>query len=332
MKGVWDFMKELLLKYKQILIIIFALLVPLAIKNQYILHLVIMACIYAYMAIGLDLMMGYTGALSLAQAAFFGIGAYTSTLMSLKLGASPWVGLLTAILITAVISFFVGYISLRSRGISFLIMTFSFSGIAHLVALNWVKFTNGPMGIARIPSFRIGQLEFITKTRYYYIVLFFLVLVYYIADKLVNSRVGRAWIGIRENELFAESLGVNPFLYSLASFIIGSSFAGLSGGLYAHYINFISPEALAFSITITLLVMTVMGGKGTIAGPVIGAFIFTVLPEYLRIADDFRLPIFGIILVILALYIPKGLVPSIKDWHYKRLNKGVNILESTSSK
>ncbi len=325
-------MRSRLLKYKPLIIILLSLLVPAVIRNQYMLHLVIMACIYSYMAIGLDLMMGFAGTLSLAQASFFGIGAYTSSLLAINLGISTWLALLLSILLTAALSFLIGYISLRSRGTSFLIMSFSFSGIAHLIALNWIKLTNGPMGLARIPLFKIGSFEFETKAKYYYIVLFFLILVYYLASKIANSRIGRAWIGIRENELFAESLGVNPFRYCLIAFVIGSSLAGLAGSLYAHYINFLSPEALSFSITITLLVMAVMGGKGTIIGPIIGAFIFTVLPEYLRIADDLRLPIFGVILVILALFIPKGLVPTFKDWYSKHLNKGGNILESSTNK
>ena len=325
-------MKNKLIKYRPILIIILALFVPIIVKSQYNLHMIIMACIYAIMAIGLDLVMGYTGALSLAQATFYGVGAYVSALVTLKFGVTTWIGLLAAVIVTMLLSFLVGFISLRSRGTSFIIMSFSFAGIAHLVALNWVNLTNGQMGLARIPSPQIASFQFNSKISYYYLVLLFLVLTYFIATRLVNSRLGRAWIGIRENELLAESLGINPFKYSLIAFIIGSSLAGVSGSLYAHYTNFVSPENLIFSVTIMLLIMTVVGGKGTIIGPIIGSLIFTVLPEYLRIADELRMPIFGVILILLALFIPKGLVPAYREWAREHIKKVVSTNESFANR
>jgi len=310
-----------LAKFKLPLILIILLSLPFLVTSKYNMHLIIMAGIFAIMSIGLDIIMGYAGHLSLAHASFYGIGAYVSALLTLRLGWSVWIGLIAAILITTLVSYLVGYISLRSRGTTFIILTFSFSGIAHLIALNYVELTNGQMGLASIPMPVIGGFTFSSRMSFYYLVLFFLIITYYIAVKLTNSRLGRAWIGIRENELLAESLGINPFRYSLLAFMIGSSLAGLSGGLYAHYTCFVSPENLQFGVVIILLVMVVLGGKGTIIGPVIGAVIFTVIPEYLRIADDLRLPIFGALLVILALYMPKGLVPFCKTWLIKYSQK-----------
>ncbi len=309
-------------------ILLFLLVVPFLVTSRYNMHLIVMAGIYAIMAIGLDIIMGYTGQLSLAQASFYGIGAYTSTLLALRLGLSFWVGLVAAVLVTLLTSLVVGYISLRARGTAFVIMSFSFQGIVHLVALNFVALTNGQMGLARIPSPSIAGFSFGSQKAFYYLVLAFVALTYYIAVRLTSSRIGRAWVSIRENELLAESLGVDPFRYSLFAFMIGSSMAGLSGSLYAHYASFISPETLSFGVIITLLVMTVLGGKGTIVGPVIGAVIFTVIPEYLRIADDLRLPIFGVLLIVLALFMPKGLVPFVQGWLRNRSRaKGVAVGE-----
>ncbi|MEL7566918.1 MAG: branched-chain amino acid ABC transporter permease [Dehalobacterium sp.] len=314
-------MSKNLSKFKWPLILIILLLVPFLVTSKYNMHLIIMAGIYAIMAIGLDIIMGYTGQLSLAHQSFYGIGAYVSALLTLRLGWSVWFGMVAAILATLLVSYLVGYISLRVRGTTFIILTFSFSGIAHLVALNYVELTNGQMGLSSIPMPSIGGFTFGSRMSYYYLVLFFLVITYYIAVRLTKSRLGRSWIGIRENEILAESLGVNPFHYSLFAFMIGSSLAGFAGALYAHYTCFVSPENLQFGVVITLLVMVVLGGKGTIIGPVIGAVIFTVVPEYLRIAEDLRLPIFGILLVILALYIPKGLIPFCQDLLAKKRQK-----------
>jgi branched-chain amino acid transport system permease protein len=315
-------------KLKTAGVIVLLILLPFLVTNQYNLHMIVMAGIYAIMAIGLDLIIGYTGALSLAHAAFFGIGAYTSALLTLNTGVNFWVGLLAAIGATAFASLLVGLVCLRTRGIAFIIMTISFANITYLIALNWVSLTNGQMGLSLIPPPILGAFKFDAKFSYYYLVLALMLLVYYLARCLVNSRVGRAWIGIRENELLAESVGVDPFKYSLFAFVAGSSLAGLSGSLYAHYTTFISPENLMFSVTLILLVMTVLGGKGTLLGPVIGAAIFTVVPEYLRIAEDLRLPIFGLLLVVLALFMPKGLLPAFLNWYDARRGKGVEKHEA----
>ena len=203
--------------------------------------------------------------------------------------------------------------TLRVRGHCFVLITIAFAEIFKLIHFNWVDLTHGQMGLSDIvpPAIRIPgliDLAFSTKTQYYYLALVLVVITVYVNNRLVHSRLGRAFIGIRENEMLAESVGINAFKYSMVAFIVGAFFAGIAGSYYAHYITFISPDLFSFSVTTTMIVMLVMGGKGTVAGPIVGAVIFTVLPEYLRVAEKLRLPIFGLILLIGIMYMPQGLI------------------------
>ncbi|ATW24602.1 branched-chain amino acid ABC transporter permease [Candidatus Formimonas warabiya] len=287
------------------------LILPFVIKNPYLMHLAIMSIIFAIMAQGLNLILGYAGNLSLGQAALYAIGGYAFTLLVKNLSFNFWISVLLAIMITAFIGYLVGLISLRVRGAAFIIMTISFSSIVHLVLLNWVGLTNGQMGIANIPSPAIGGFVIDSKMSFYFLVLVFLIFVQFISGRLIHSKVGRAFIAVKDDELLASSVGISSYRYSLFAFVLGASCAGLSGSLYASYAQFISPEMSSFTlIMLPLLMMTVLGGRQTLWGPVLGAFIFTILPEYLRLAEDLRLPIFGFLLILMVLFIPDGLLPA----------------------
>jgi len=284
---------------------------PFVIKSPYLMHLLIMALIFAIMAQGLNLIWGYSGNLSLGQAALYAIGGYAFTLLVKNLNMNFWLALFLAIVSVAFIGFLIGLLSLRVRGPAFIIITISFSHIVHLVLLNWITLTNGQMGIANIPSPNIMNFIFDSKMSFYFLVLTFLALVQFISGRLIYSKIGRAFIAVKDNELLASSVGISAFRYSLFAFVLGAAFTGLSGSLYASYIQFISPEMSSFSfIMLPLLMMTVLGGRQTLWGPILGAFIFTVLPEYLRIAQDLRLPIFGFLLIIMVLFVPDGILPA----------------------
>lgn len=297
------------------------LIFPLVVRSQYQVHLMVLAGIFVILASGLNLLSGYVGLLSLTHGAFLGLGAYISAMLSKNYGTPFLLNFLLAGVLTAVISYLFGLVSLRVRGAAFIIMTMSFLQILHLLALNLVKFTQGQMGIGNIPRAKIFGYVFASKTSYYYLVLAVCVISIYIIYRLVNSRIGRAWITIRENEDLAKSVGVDVFSYANLAFVIGAFFAGLAGSLYAHYITFISPDLFLFAITTELLVMMIMGGKGTITGPIIGAIVFSMLPEYLRIAAKWRMPIFGAILVIGIIFLPNGIVKlpnQIVEWRRRR--------------
>ncbi len=305
----------------------FLLLLPWIIRDNYNMHLIIMSMIFIELAAGLNLIVGYVGQLSLGHAAFFGIGAYTSALFNLNLGVPFWEGMILAGGMAALIGFLLGYVTLRVRGHCFVLITIAFAEIFKLIHFNWVELTHGQMGLSDIhpPAIQIPglvEMVFSTKAQYYYLALVLVAVTIYANSRLVHSRLGRAFVGIRENEMLAESVGINAFKYSMVAFVVGAFFAGIAGSYYAHYITFISPDLFSFSVTTTMIVMLVMGGKGTVAGPIVGAVIFTILPEYLRIAEKLRLPIFGLILLIGIMYMPQGLIKVWENFLFKLRARG----------
>lgn len=276
----------------------------------YHLHLLVMAAIFAILAASLGLVIGYAGLLSLGHTAFFGIGAYTSALLFLKLGVSMWWGMLAAALVSALTAFVLGALILRVRGNRFVIVTVAFAEIMRLVAHNWVEVTRGQMGLPGIlpPKIDLLGIDFNNKVNFYYVAIVVAGLSIWALSRIARSPLGWGFVAVRENEALGESVGISAYRHAMMVFVIGAFFAGIAGSLYAHYINFIGPDLFYFSYTTILLVMVVMGGLGTIIGPVIGALVFTLLPEYLRVASEYRLVFFGAILIVGILFVPRGLM------------------------
>ncbi len=288
-----------------------ALTLPLWLQSPYHLHVAIMAGIFGVLAMSLNLLLGYTGQLSLGHAAFFGIGAYTSALLTLKLDWSFWPALAVAVALAALAGFFIGRLALKLRGAYFVLVTISFAGVISLVSINWIELTNGPLGLPGVPAPALGPWSFRTKTAYYYLVLAACGLSYLVCRRLVMSRIGRALVALRENEPLAESVGVDVTHYLVLAAVVSAAMAGLGGSLYAHYTRFVSPEVFLFTYTVTMVIMVVAGGKGTLAGPVVGATLFTVLPEALRAAASWQWQMlaYGVLLVLLVFFLPRGIVP-----------------------
>jgi branched-chain amino acid transport system permease protein len=270
------------------------------------------------LALSLNLLLGYAGQLSLGHAAFFGIGAYATALLTVKLECSPWVGLLAAVLLPAAAGWGIGRLALKLRGAYFVLLTISFAGVVSLVSLNWMDLTNGPLGLPGIPPVeialpRLPAISLRSKSAYYYVVLTAVVGCYCVCWALVRSRVGRAFVALRENETLAASVGIDGTHYLVLAALISAGMAGLGGGLYAHYTRFVSPEVFLFSYTVTMVIMVVAGGKGTLAGPVVGAVLFTVLPEVLRAFTSWQwqMLLYGIVLIAVLFFMPRGIVPTI---------------------
>jgi branched-chain amino acid transport system permease protein len=300
-------------------VLLVALAAPFWVWNPYHLHTLIMAGIFAVLALSLNLLLGYTGQLSLGHAAFFGIGAYASALVSVKLEWSPWIGLLTAVVVPGLAGWVIGRLALKIRGAYFVLLTISFAGVVSLVSVNWMELTNGPLGIPGVPAIEIAipglfAVSLLRKSHYYYLVLAAVVLCYLLCRAVVRSRVGRALVALRENETLAESVGVNVTHYLVLATVISAAMAGLGGGLYAHYTRFVSPEVFLFTYTVTMVIMVVAGGKGTLLGPVVGAVLFTVLPEVLRAAASWQwqMLLYGILLIVVLFFMPQGIVPSLR--------------------
>ena len=278
----------------------------------YHLHLLIMAAIFTILAVSLGVVIGYAGLLSLGHAAFFGIGAYTSALLFLHFGLSMWWGMLAAASLASLTAFLLGALILRVRGNRFVIVTIAFAEIMRLVAHNWVDVTRGQMGLAGIlpPTLALPGyvIDLNIKENFYYVAVLIAALSIFALSRIARSPLGWGFLALRENETLGESIGVSAYRHAMIVFVIGAFFAGIAGSLYAHYINFIGPDLFYFSYTTIMLVMVVMGGLGTIVGPFIGALVFTLLPEYLRVASEYRLVFFGAILIVGILLVPRGLV------------------------
>jgi branched-chain amino acid transport system permease protein len=288
-----------------------ALTLPLWLQSPYHVHVAIMAGIFGVLAMSLNLLLGYTGQLSLGHAAFFGIGAYTSALLTLKLDWSFWPALAAAVALAGAAGFCIGRLALKLRGAYFVLVTISFAGVISLVSVNWIELTNGPLGLPGVPAPELGPWSLRTKTAYYYLVLAAVGLSYLVCRRLVLSRVGRALVALRENEPLAESVGVDVTHYLVLATVVSAAMAGLGGSLYAHYTRFVSPEVFLFTYTVTMVIMVVAGGKGTLAGPLVGAVLFTVLPEALRAAASWQWQMlaYGVLLVLLVFFLPRGIVP-----------------------
>jgi branched-chain amino acid transport system permease protein len=283
-----------------------------AVTAGYHLHLLIMTAIFAVLAVSLGLVIGYAGLLSLGHVAFFGIGAYTSALLYLHFGLTMWWGMLAAALLSSLVALLLGGLILRVRGNRFVIVTVAFAEIMRLVAHNWVEVTRGQMGLAGIMPPKLEFLGHVVdlneKAYFYYVAVGVATVSVLILSRIAHSPLGWGFLALRENEKLGESIGVSAYRSALTVFVVGAFFAGIAGSLYAHYINFIGPDLFYFSYTTILLVMVVMGGLGTIAGPIVGALVFTLLPEYLRVASEYRLVFFGAILIVGILLVPGGLI------------------------
>jgi ABC-type branched-subunit amino acid transport system permease subunit len=294
------------------LLVVFVAIFPFIVSTPYFVHIFVLMGMYIVFALSYDLSVGQVGVLSLAHPAFFGIGAYTAAILAVNYNSNPFFSFILAAILAGILAFCIGIPSFRLSLHSFAIGTLGFALIVELVCRNWIGLTRGPMGIPGIPrpTFAIPYLfswRVNTLTEFYYLmyILVGLGVAFYLI--LTRSRVGRAFLAIREDELLAASAGINPLKYKMIAFIAGACMAGVIGAFYAHWYSLVSPEQLGFYYTINLLIIVFLGGRGSFRGIVVGAFLFTALPEFLRIAPQFRLILYGIILLLTVMYFPDGI-------------------------
>jgi branched-chain amino acid transport system permease protein len=297
-----------------------AFALPQLVTVPYFMHLIILALIWVILAQGQNLIQGFVGYVSIAQAGFMGIGAYFSTLLSVKLGWSVWTTLWIAPLFTTLVSVLVGYPSLRVKGHYFAIVTLAYNMVIFTILLTFSSVTGGEAGISNVPrpsEFSLWgwvvNFEGRSNTAYYTLVLLSALLATGLCAIILHSRVGRVLVAIRQNESLADAMGVSTWRYKLFAFVVSAGLAGFAGALYAHYIGFLNPEPFGVDQSLNAILAVILGGSGTLAGPVVGAFAVTFLPEYLRIADSFRLVTYGFILVVATIFLPRGLVPVAQD-------------------
>jgi len=280
-------------------------------QQRYVLHILIFTALFAALALSYDLVVGHVGSLSLAHPAFFGIGAYAAALLATGAHWPFLAGLAAAVAIAGVAALLIGVPAFRLAEHSFAIGTLGFAIVTQIVATNWVEFTHGPLCVTGIPrpSLTVGatRLQIATLPQYYWLALAAVGLVALLYRGLTTFRIGRAMSAVRDNEPLAASAGINPLKYRMLAFAVGAAVAGGVGALYAHYITVLCPEELGVGLTVNLLVILFLGGVGTLRGVLIGAVLFTALPEVLRVAPTWRLVIYGLLLLAIVIRAPEGL-------------------------
>ncbi len=290
--------------------------IPLIIKSNYYLSVLIIIGTYTLITVGLCLLMGYAGQVSLGHAAFFGIGAYASGILSTTFHVNPWLAMILAALITAIIAYAIGAPILKLKEHYLALASLGFGIIIYFVFVQWGDLTGGPSGLVGIPLLNIGKFEFNNDTRYYYLVWIMAVLGIVAANNLVHSRIGRALRAIHGSEVAAESMGVDTARMKVKIFMISAIYGSIAGSLYAHYVTFISPSPFGFKASVEFVLMAVVGGLTSVWGPLFGVTAVTVLTEFLRdivphiipsAGGEFEIIFFGIILIIIMVFLPEGL-------------------------
>lgn len=283
---------------------------------EYVLHILILVGIYAILALSLNLIAGYTGLMSISHAAFYGVGAYTVALMAVNLHINFFVGMLAGMVLSGLLGLVIGWPSLRIHDDYFVITTFGFQMIVFSVLNNWVDITKGPLGIPGIPQPELFGFKFTSHWHFLLLSWVLAFVVFWLVSRLANSPYGRVLRAVREDEVFAQSLGKNVMYYKLTVFIIGGALASIAGGLYAVYVTFIDPTSFTLLESILILSMVIVGGSGNVWGSLLGAFLLVTIPEGLRfvglpssIAANVRQILYGSLLVLFMLFRPQGILP-----------------------
>lgn len=287
-------------------------IVPL-LGNAYYTNLMVTIGIHTIVAVGLCLLMGFAGQVSLGHAAFYGMGAFISAILSAKYGVSPWASMVVAALVTGLVAYLVGIPIFKLKGHYLAMGTLGLGIIIHILFVELRDFTGGPSGLSGIPPLAIGDLVLDNDFKYYYLVWAVCLAILIISDNIVNSRVGRALRSIHGSESAAHSVGVDVGQLKIRVFVLSAVYAALAGSLYAHYITFISPQPFGFMFSIRLVVMVVIGGLASVWGAVFGTAAVTLLSDVLHPLGDFDVIIFGLILMLVMMLLPQGLTRAFLD-------------------
>ena len=309
------------------LLALLGLLFPLIAKNDY--HLTVMstAYIFALATVGLNLITGYTGQFNLAHSGFMAVGAYTVGILTVDHQWPFWWAFALSGFTAAALGFFVGIVSLRLRGHFFSIFTMCVGYIMYLVIEKWESLTHGTVGIIGIPApGAIAGIAFDTPRALYYLVFVFLVLGVWVMSRIVRSLMGRTFVAIRNSEELAESLGINLMRNKLLAFMLSVFYAGMAGGLYAGFVRFLGPGIAGVEHTFDMTMYMLIGGIGTLLGPLLGALSVPWLTQYLQFLQEYRFLVFGPILVLLVIFLPHGIVGTYMGWRARKAARAAPAL------
>ncbi len=306
---------------KNLLIALACLIVSLAAPfaiSDYNLRIMVLALQSAVAVVGLCIAFGWAGLIQLGQAAFMGIGGYTSAVLAVKYGLSFWIAMPIGILGAALVALIIAVPMLRLRGHYLALATVGLNVTAEIIAKNWTDVTGGSDGISSIPGVFILGKEIQTDIGYYYLSLVFLAVVALLAYLLRHSRYGRAMIAVRDDEIACGTSSVPVVRTKVIAFVIASALGGLSGALYAHYAHFLSPGDFDLARSITILVMLIAGGEVSIAGAILGSVILSFAPEWLRFLGDAYMAVFGVCVLLILVFMPQGIAGQIRKWMGKK--------------
>lgn len=306
-----------------VILIICLSIFPIFVRSDYYLSIMIFIGINAIIVMGLSLLMGYAGQISLGHAAFFGIGAYCSGVLTVKFGFSVLTAFISGILLSGVMAMAVAVPILKLKGHYLAVATLGFGEIIFIVFNEFLEITGGPSGLSGIPYLDFLGYSFKEGTRYFYLVWTIAILLLIFSLNVIYSRVGRALRAIHGSDVAAAAMGVNVSWFKVQVFVLSAVYASIAGSLYAHFITFISPPTFGLFASILLLMMVVVGGGGeSLWGALLGAGIITILPEYLRPFKDFDVLVYGIILMAILLFMPEGLLKGLTvlvKWMRKKI-------------
>ncbi len=284
-------------------------------SSMYQINIIINALIYVMLGLGLNIVVGLAGLLVLGYVAFYATGAYAYALLNYHFHLSFWLALPAGALLGALFGILLGFPVLRLKGDYLAIVTLGFGEIIRLVLENWNKFSFGPMGIANIPKPSILSIEFSLRQStifIYFLIIFLCILTVIIVNRLENSRIGRAWIALREDEIACQAMGIDKTKTKLTAFALGATWAGMAGVIFAAKTSFINPASFTLMESIIILCIVVLGGMGSILGVILGALVLILLPEYLRAFSEYRMLIFGTVLVLMMIFRPGGIIENVR--------------------
>ncbi|MEW6188222.1 MAG: branched-chain amino acid ABC transporter permease [Thermodesulfobacteriota bacterium] len=307
--------KQNYLKLLGLLIVIAGL--PLLIRGDYYLSILVFMGINGLVVMGLSLLMGYAGQISMGQAAFYGIGAYCTGVLTTHFGLSIYTAFFFGIFLSIVVAILVGIPALRLKGHYLAVATLGIGEIVFIVFNEWMSLTGGPSGLSNIPVVHLGNFQFANSLRFYYLVWGINLLALFFSLNIIHSRVGRALRSMHGSETAASAMGVNLSFLKIQVFILSAVFASIAGSLYAHFVSFISPNNFGLMVSIMFLMMGVIGGIHNIWGALFGASLLTFLPEYLRVFDQYDILVYGAILLLILLFMPEGFLEGVPALYRK---------------
>lgn len=284
------------------------LVIPLFLNGGYLMNVLVFVGIHTILAVGLNLLLGYAGQISLGQAAFFGLGAYISGVLTATYSLNPWIAMITAAATVGILAFGIGFPILKLKGHYLAMATLGLGIIIYILFNEAIELTGGPSGLSGIPNLSLGPLVFDNDLKNYYLIWSFTLIIMLLAVNLVHSRIGRALRAIHDSEVAARVMGINSRLLKVQVFAMSACISAIAGSLYAHTMTFVSPASFGFNFSVELLTMVIIGGLGSIYGSFLGAMLLTLLPEMLRAFQDYDIVIYGLLLILMTMFMPGGLV------------------------